>query len=201
MPELLTALVDLVFPPSNHQLLLRDLGPAGKLPTGAGLYQDIYYLSRYSEPVVQAAILENKFHHRKRAAELLGQLFETWVQGRTEPLLFIPIPLGAKRRRSRGHNQVESILRQVKAPIQIRLDIISRPVETKPQSQLHKSDRESNLDRAFKCHPEKLVGLAGVNIVLVDDVVTTGATLVAARAELAAHLPPTSTLTCLALAH
>lgn len=201
MRELLTALVDLIFPPSDHQLLLRELGPAGKLPPGAGLYQDIYYMSRYSEPAVQAAILENKFHHRKRAAELLGQLLETWVLSRSEPLLFIPIPLGTKRLRSRGHNQVESILRQVTAPMQIRLDILSRPVETKPQSQLHKSGRESNLDRAFKCHPEKLVGVTGVNIVLVDDVVTTGATFAAARAAIAPHLPPTTTLTCLALAH
>ncbi|HEU4474508.1 MAG TPA: double zinc ribbon domain-containing protein [Gemmatimonadales bacterium] len=95
----------------------------------------------------------------------------------------IPIPLGARRSRERGYNQSERIAdalgRLIGAPV--RTDILRRVRETRSQTALTPEARQANLDGAFACQ-----GAGGVSVVLVDDVFTTGATLVAAASALAA---------------
>jgi ComF family protein len=95
----------------------------------------------------------------------------------------IPVPLGARRARERGYNQSERIAdalgRLLEVPV--RTDILRRVRETRTQTALTPEARQANLDGAFACD-----GAAGMAVVLVDDVFTTGATLVSAAAALAA---------------
>lgn len=95
----------------------------------------------------------------------------------------IPIPLGARRARERGYNQSERIAASVSrlTGIPVRTELLRRVRETRTQTALTPEARQANLAGAFEG-----AGTDGLAVVLVDDVFTTGATLVAAAAALRA---------------
>lgn len=91
-----------------------------------------------------------------------------------KPSLLIPIPLHAARYRDRGFNQVEVLgtLLAQSLHIPMRPDILRRTKATIPQVEMKKrDDRLKNMERVFSC-----ANVSG-NIVLFDDVFTTGATM------------------------
>jgi ComF family protein len=101
----------------------------------------------------------------------------------------IPVPLAAARRRERGYNQAEALANEIGARwgIPCWADIITRERNTPTQTRLTPSERSMNVHRAFRVN-EAARGvrqrISGAHIVLVDDVLTTGATLNAAATEL-----------------
>ena len=89
----------------------------------------------------------------------------------------IPVPIHKIRMRKRGFNQSEILCRQIskKMSIPVRNDILKRSKNTKPQWHLNKKERENNLVDAFEIVNEKDV--IGKNIILFDDIFTTGSTM------------------------
>ncbi len=203
MRKLLTACIDTLFPPSADALLLRKARDhhEGPLPYQPGSYKNILFLTSYRLPLVQAAIRENKFHHDRQASELLASLLRQWHSQSTRRIAFVPIPLGPKRQRERGHNQVVTVLEAAGLMDHTYSKILKRAVETLPQSHLDRAARTHNLDNAFVCSEDCTVLEKYDEVILLDDVVTTGTTLEAARIALAPHLPRQCRLRCLALAH
>jgi ComF family protein len=203
MKQLLTSLADFVFPPSPAEKLLRGV----TTDTLRSLYQpgtyqkNIQYLCSYSDPIVAGAIKQNKFHNDGHAAQVLGQLLALWSRTQPTTCLFIPIPLGHQRYRERGYNQVERILANCPTKLTIRTDVLTRTKETTPQSALTREQRLKNMNSVFTTTGKTAILSEYTHIIILDDVVTTGATMEAARATLAPHLPPTTTLRCLAIAH
>ena len=198
MWQTLNKLLDLLFPPRDSQLIMRQ-NLHNKISSQPGCHEGIFYCANYTHPVVHAAIRENKFYNNGHAQKILAQLLLTWTaEKQLQKVLVVPIPLGPERQRSRGHNQVVSILKHTPHSIK---PILKRITETAPQASLGKQQRLSNIKGIFQCDPELLASLSDSTLILLDDVVTTGATLNEARATLAPHLPPDTKLICLALAH
>ncbi|MGK0442819.1 MAG: ComF family protein [Pseudohongiellaceae bacterium] len=116
-----------------------------------------------------------KLSHGKVLSHLLYQRIKE-VYGSDLPDLIIPTPLHWRRLLSRGYNQSELIAQHLSHSLGIP---IARPVERKQhtpkQQTLTAKQRHRNLRHAFHLHQPSLV--SGKRIALIDDVVTTGATV------------------------
>ena len=91
--------------------------------------------------------------------------------------LIIPVPLAKKRLRWRGFNQAEVIAKNLARQWQIPVenDCLTRAKDTYPQAELSQFQRQENIKGAFACTDN--ISFKNKIIYLVDDVVTTGATM------------------------
>ena len=128
----------------------------------------------------RAAVHRLKYEGWWRVA---GSLAES--MRRLEPLTgqvcLVPVPLGARRLRTRGYNQSERIAAALGGRIgrPVRTELLARRRETRTQTALTPEARQANVAGAFEGR-----SAAGLACVLVDDVFTTGATLAEAAAAL-----------------
>jgi ComF family protein len=91
--------------------------------------------------------------------------------------LMIPVPLHRARQRERGFNQSEILAEGVSKLINVAVakNVLKRKRNTKDQTHLNVQERKENVEGAFEVtHPGRVMGK---RIILVDDVITTGATL------------------------
>lgn len=167
------------------------------------LFESTVVLAPFREPTVRAAIHLVKFHNHPHAVSLLGALLARWLQTLpNEEYLLLPIPLSAKRYRSRGYNQVEVVARigtKMLPHIRLNTNVLIRNKNTIPQTSLSKKLRESNVTGAFSVVSSNVSVLKDKKIILLDDVATTGATLKEAKKILHAH--GAASITTVALAH
>jgi ComF family protein len=128
------------------------------------------------------AVHRLKYEGWTRASEAMAQAMR-----RLEPLTgrvsLIPVPLGRRRLRQRGYNQSQCIARALGTSVElpVRTHLLERVRDTPTQTALTPEARHANVAGAFHAGPVK-----GLELVLVDDVFTTGATLAAAGAALLA---------------
>ncbi len=120
-----------------------------------------------------------KFHHDLAAGRLMAELLGESLADLARPQAIVPIPLHASRLRKRGYDQALELAKPVARELGIPLlaDALLRVRPTSPQSELDAEARQRNLRHAFAARPG--VALPG-HIALIDDVMTTGATLNAA---------------------
>jgi len=166
----------------------------------------------YEHALVRNAIHAAKYRGHERAAKLLGaaiapfvaeELAERRAFGTFTDALMIPIPLHMTRCEKRGYNQSERIARAILEhigdnTISMETKVLVRTQNTAPQTQQRdKTARRKNMQGVFRvCTPSRV---AHRYIILIDDVVTTGATLGAARdALIRAHARD---VLCVATAH
>jgi ComF family protein len=91
----------------------------------------------------------------------------------------IPVPLHKAKYRDRTFNQSEFIAKGVSQIINtpIMKDGISRTRFTGTQTKLNKPERKENVSGAFEVNPKHTESIRGKNVILIDDVITTGATI------------------------
>jgi ComF family protein len=153
--------------------------------TEGGLLDGVAFHGRY-EGALRELVLDFKFHGRLGQARLLGNMLaEAWRRAglaSDQQTLLVPVPLHPRRLAWRGFNQSLELARvagrRLELPVSVRA--MARIRHTTPQSQLPGARRLENIQGAFRASPEVVGGRA---VVLVDDVMTTGATVeTAARA-------------------
>jgi competence protein ComFC len=117
-------------------------------------------------------------------------LVDLWLEGARETLaqehfdFLVPVPLHPQKQREREFNQAERLVRALarKTKITARSDLLDRVRATTTQTKLDRQERAANVKRAFAMRNSKQ--LNGQRILLVDDVLTTGATTSACAAAL-----------------
>jgi ComF family protein len=98
----------------------------------------------------------------------------------------IPVPLSKQRRRKRGYNQSEWLARGVSevTGIPVCTDLVQRIADNPTQTRMSHLERAKNVEGIFAVN--KADGMEGKHLLLIDDVITTGATLIACGTALAA---------------
>ena len=135
---------------------------------------------RYDQGLSTQHILHAiKYKGQKLLAEYLGQLYGAEIRHCFSPPLdyVIPVPLHKRKLRERGYNQSEYWAKGLAQSLSIQLNTHSlvRVQYTTTQTKKSRTERVQNVEKAFRVlAPERL---KGKNILLVDDVITTGATL------------------------
>ena len=128
---------------------------------------------------VREAVHRYKFRYGRMHSKFLGTLMEQCLHDRwSDPAdVIVWVPLSGKHRRKRGYDQAELLARRVGelAGIPV-LDAMEKIRDTETQSRIEKpSERRANVLGAYRV--KEGVELTGKRVVLVDDVVTSGATL------------------------
>ncbi|MFN8639844.1 MAG: ComF family protein [Dehalococcoidia bacterium] len=136
------------------------------------------------EGVARTAILEAKFRGLRSVLTPLAEAAASAIGASWEIEAVVPVPLHPSRRRRRGYDQGAVIARAVggRLGLPVREDLIRRERRTRAQSSLGREERARNVEGAFG--PRRPSGEAPARVLLVDDVLTTGATLEAAAVAL-----------------
>lgn len=131
--------------------------------------------------IAQKIILGAKESHLKIADELVSSAITHSLQSfmrNTSVEILIPIPSRREATRLRGREFLVEMTQPASEQLNIPLiSTLAHRRKVRDQSGLHRQERWNNLEGVFVVHPVE--GLRG-NAVLVDDLVTTGATLIAA---------------------
>jgi ComF family protein len=132
------------------------------------------------DDLARSAVHQLKYAGWPRVTDALARLMVPLVS--TSPgAVLIPVPLASGRARRRGYNQAECLAKSLGAAsgLPVRGDLLRRVRETTTQTALAPEARQANVAEAFV--PS---GVAEREVILVDDVFTTGATLCAAALAL-----------------
>lgn len=146
-----------------------------------GLYSALVY-----KGVVKRLIYQFKYKpYVTDLASVLGDLFyESLIQQegfmrilQTKPI-FVSIPLHSSRFKSRGYNHAQILTRQLTERFSLRnVELLKRVKKTVSQFGLNREERKENISGAFALTPNISKISKYSNIILVDDIVTTGTTM------------------------
>lgn len=183
--------IEMIQPPLCRRcgLPLQDPGPGSPVPIRCShcrqLAQEWEGMLAYAyyDGALREAIHQFKYQDMRCLAPLLAGLMvkgwralapEGWV-----PEAIVPIPLHPSRQRQRGYNQAALLARELGRQLHCPVveGILIRVRATSPQVGLGIEERRANVHAAFQCVDGRLHGR---NILLVDDVCTTGSTLASA---------------------
>lgn len=129
-----------------------------------------------------------KFNEQPALARLFAHLLKAtpWVEPTLEAAdLLLPMPLSTQRLQLRGFNQALLLAKQLAAS-KTSSKLLLRMVDTPAQHGLKRAERLTALNEAFAVDPLKVGALQDARLVIVDDVMTTGASLYSAAAVLKA---------------
>jgi competence protein ComFC len=191
----ISALIDLLFPP--HCIFCGAVIPSGtqiceKCEEEISNIDAVKYMNvpeagktilcvvpySYSGQVRQS-IIRFKFQGQKQFASFYGEKMGEQIQKSELNLDFdaiTSVPISAQRRKSRGYNQSELIARVVANRMGLPYrEYLMKITDNKEQHKLSQKERQKNVRGVYQ--PLQQEEMIGKNILLIDDIVTTGATL------------------------
>ena len=170
------SIADLAIEPREHE------------SSGVRITTLMEYQTRAAADLIQALKYDGAEHAATLLAESLAEYLREEIASlksfSTKPIVLIPVPLHSSRVRERGFNQVEIILNALPEEFKdgtlarILTDTLVRTRATAQQTRLSRTERLNNVANAFTLlKPERI---EGHHVILIDDVTTTGATLLEA---------------------
>jgi len=201
--------LELIFPPRESEQRVRDATEEAVLALLAPLVlpSRVVSLLPYQHPLVASLIQEAKYHQSEKAWKLLGSVLAAYLREfvieedmfNEHPFALIPMPLSEKRKVVRGYNQTEEVvrgaLRILELPEAPHTRVLKRIRDTASQTHLSRKARLQNMTHAFEASEVD----PRTTYLLIDDVVTTGATFEDAARALTEG--GASRVVCVALAH
>jgi ComF family protein len=158
----------------------------GLVPIQRGL--SLFYYTRLSD--YSRILASLKYANRPEIGEHMGRIMAEEFQrhGFFQGIdIIIPIPLTKKKEKQRGYNQSEWIAKGIAAitHINVNTDCVVRKKSTASQTSLTAHERIESVRGVFEVtHPDEIIGK---HILLVDDVLTTGATLLSCAETIAQY--------------
>ena len=144
-------------------------------------FETIFSLFDFDE-TVQNIAHQIKYKGKKNLAYHMGKYYASTIPGSffNNADGILPVPLHFIRKLNRGYNQAEFFARGISSGINHHLpnvnNVLIRVKNTKTQTKLDKEERQKNLSNAFTVNSKNSGSIIGKMLILVDDVVTTGAT-------------------------
>ena len=182
-------LVDFLFPRKPLDITAENLCQSAKRVENWD-EKDTVVLFDYHDTLPKKLIWELKYKNNDQAAKILAeamyaemllQLGDWLAFENFEKPILIPTPISKEKLQSRGYNQIEMLISEIlkldtEGNLTSEFEVVKKKKDTLDQSSLKtKSDRMKNLKDAFRVStPSKIKGR---NIILIDDVVTTGSTI------------------------
>lgn len=152
------------------------LGPCQACLAQKPVWGEIYFLGPY-QGLLRDLLLGLKFHSALFASSLLGGMMAMRVMEKAARGydLVIPVPLHIRRLKERGYNQSLELARPLAKALGLPLEtgLLARTRHGLPQMQLSREERANAVKGAFLAEGN----LSGRKVLLVDDVMTTGATV------------------------
>jgi ComF family protein len=153
-----------------------------RLPSGIA---QLEWCAAFTGPV-RAALHALKYDGERRLAEVLGEVMaRRWERAGRGAHLLVPVPVHRDRLRERGYDQAvllaEAVGRRLRLPV---VHAVERSSATAAQHALGRRDRERNVGGAFVGSVRHDGLVRGRWVLLIDDVMTTGATLAGCAAAL-----------------
>ncbi|MCB9234431.1 MAG: ComF family protein [Bacteroidia bacterium] len=178
--------------PTENELYLRF---AGRIPLeGAAA---LFFFDKKGK--FQAIMQEMKYHNQPRIGSFLGDYYGAKLQGTdfvSEVERIIPVPLHPSKMQKRGYNQSMAICEGLSRALNLPADdtLLLRTRRTDTQTRKDKDDRWANVEGGFES-PRP----ANYHLLMVDDIITTGATLAAGIQALYANPQPPKSVRILCL--
>jgi ComF family protein len=158
---------------------------AGRIPLRFAL--SLCYFTKQS--IVQHLLHEIKYHHNREAGVHAGKLIGKSLASSPRDLSFdgiVPLPLHRQRQKERGYNQAEILAEGISSILNVPClpQLVQRTKITNSQTQMSRAERWENMSQGFVAKENLPKGIS--RLLLIDDVITTGATIEACAAALLA---------------
>lgn len=185
--RVICAVCNLHLPRTGYQLSAYD-NPMARLFWGIIPVERVAALFYYEASSRTSNILYDlKYHDHPEIGREMGRLMarEFMAADFFDGIdLIVPIPLARKRQRQRGYNQSRCLAEGISQAtgIAVNSHVVRRASFVKSQTQMRRQERQENVEGAFELKDPASVH--GRHVLLVDDVITTGATMTACAREL-----------------
>ena len=162
----------------------------------SGKIYSLFYYNKFSD--YKNLIHAVKYRSRKELGVFLGRMLGERLRGMVQVDVIVPVPLHPEREKKRGFNQSYQIALGVAEILQVEIwdNVVIRTRNNVSQTGLEPEERKKNAEDVFTL--ADAAAIAGKHVLLIDDVITTGATVHACMKTLAGAGGMRFTLACLA---